>query len=318
MQSKLVTILILIALGTAGCSESDDTGSSGGPGPGDDGGDADDGDGDGTDDGAAPSGGDDGDDDGGDGTDESTEDGDGDTGGAFIQEPDSGGGAVECDLWAQDCPAGEKCMPWANDGGGAWNATKCSPVVDDPGQPGDDCSAVGSGVSGEDSCDVASMCWSIDGETGIGYCVALCQGSPAAPTCEDPGTACSIGNDGILPLCLPTCDPLIQDCPNEDLCLPNNGTFVCVIDASGEGGQYGDPCEYANVCDAGLLCLGAEFTPGCEGSVGCCSEYCDVTEPDASSKCSGAAGGQECQAFYEEGQAPPGLGHVGICAIPTG
>ncbi|MEX1364969.1 MAG: hypothetical protein AB1Z98_17710, partial [Nannocystaceae bacterium] len=31
----------------------------------------------------------------------------------------------QCSLFAQDCPDGEKCMPWANDGGDAWNATIC-------------------------------------------------------------------------------------------------------------------------------------------------------------------------------------------------
>ncbi|HET6585475.1 MAG TPA: hypothetical protein VFG69_18580 [Nannocystaceae bacterium] len=30
---------------------------------------------------------------------------------------DVSGLQIECDLWAQDCAEGEKCMPWANDGG---------------------------------------------------------------------------------------------------------------------------------------------------------------------------------------------------------
>ena len=37
-------------------------------------------------------------------------------------------GAQECDMWTQNCPEGEKCMPWANDNGGAWNSSKCSPI----------------------------------------------------------------------------------------------------------------------------------------------------------------------------------------------
>src|SRR5690606_38571371 len=48
----------------------------------------------------------------------------------FVGDPDVGGGGGECDVFAQDCPKGEKCMPWANDGGGSWNATTCSPVED--------------------------------------------------------------------------------------------------------------------------------------------------------------------------------------------
>jgi hypothetical protein len=45
----------------------------------------------------------------------------------FIVDPDGGGPSIECDQWAQDCPPGEKCMPWANDGGSSWNATRCFP-----------------------------------------------------------------------------------------------------------------------------------------------------------------------------------------------
>src|SRR5687768_13175994 len=39
--------------------------------------------------------------------------------------PDFGGGE-QCDLWAQDCARGSKCMPWAFDGGVHWNGTRCS------------------------------------------------------------------------------------------------------------------------------------------------------------------------------------------------
>ena len=39
------------------------------------------------------------------------------TGVGFIMEPDGGGAMLECDPYAQDCPAGEQCMPWAHDGG---------------------------------------------------------------------------------------------------------------------------------------------------------------------------------------------------------
>ena len=40
----------------------------------------------------------------------------------FFCPPDGGDEFFECDLFAQDCPAGEKCMPWANDGTEVWNA----------------------------------------------------------------------------------------------------------------------------------------------------------------------------------------------------
>ena len=73
---------------------------------------------------------------------------------SFIQDPDGGGVNIECDIWAQDCPDGEKCMPWANDGGNSWNATRCSPLDPNPGQPGDACTVEGCGVSGIDNCDI--------------------------------------------------------------------------------------------------------------------------------------------------------------------
>src|SRR5690606_9934066 len=33
-----------------------------------------------------------------------------------------------CDNWAQDCPDGEKCAAWADDGTNSWNNLKCVPV----------------------------------------------------------------------------------------------------------------------------------------------------------------------------------------------
>ena len=75
----------------------------------------------------------------------------------FIIDPDGAGVNNECDIWAQDCMKGEKCMPWDNAGGNSWNATRCSPVDDNPGQPGDSCTVEGSGVSGIDDCALSSM-----------------------------------------------------------------------------------------------------------------------------------------------------------------
>lgn len=234
----------------------------------------------------------------------------------FINEPDGGGGVeIECSVWDQDCPQGDKCMPWANDGGSSWNATKCTPLDPNPAQPGDSCTVEGSGVSGVDNCDIASMCWDVDPETNMGTCVAFCSGSEANPVCDDPNTTCSIANNGVLILCLPNCDPLLQDCADGQACYPINEFFVCAPDASGEMGLYGDPCEFLNVCDPGLFCANADVVPGCAGSLGCCSEFCDLSDPNAS--CMGAGGGQMCTPWYEEGQAPPGYEDVGACAIPA-
>jgi len=241
-----------------------------------------------------------------------TTDGDG----VFIGEPD-GGDDIECDVMSQNCPEGEKCMPWANDGGSAWNATKCAPLDPNPMQPGDTCTVDGNAVSGVDNCEAGSMCWDVDPQINEGVCIAFCTGSYQSPVCEDPSTVCTIYNDGVLPLCLPMCDPLLQNCHGDNICVPASGPgFICVLDASGEEGQYGDPCEYVNVCDPGLYCANAEAVPGCQGAVGCCSDYCDLTAPVPVAACSGAGQGQECVPWFEEGTAPPGLEHIGGCAIP--
>jgi hypothetical protein len=259
-------------------------------------------------------------DDGGSDTEDTTESGTSgdttDTGIGFISDPDGGGVSIECSVWEQDCGEGEKCMPWANDGGNAWNATRCSPLSPSPGQPGDPCTVEGSGVSGVDDCDVAAMCWDVDPETNQGTCIAFCTGSEANPVCDDPSTACSIANEGTLILCLPRCDPLIQDCPDGQACYGIDQVFVCAPDASGEQGVFGDPCEYINACDAGLACVNAAGVPGCTGSQGCCSSFCDLEDPGAGAACPGASGGQDCVSWFEEGAAPPQYTGVGVCFIP--
>jgi hypothetical protein len=239
------------------------------------------------------------------------------TGVVFLIEPDGGGNDLECDLFAQDCPPGEKCTVWANDGGGSWNATKCVPVVDDPAGVGEPCHVEGSGVSGIDDCDLGAMCFYVDPETLEGVCTPLCVGDGSNPYCEDPNRYCSVTGNGALLLCIPRCNPVEQDCNAGQACYPVQDVWSCVPDASGEMGDYGDPCEYINVCDPGLICLGAAAVPACEGSAGCCTEICDLADPAGDLQCTGAPGGQICQPWYEQGAAPPGYESVGVCALPA-
>lgn len=246
-----------------------------------------------------------------------------DTGGAtegatgFIVPTDGGAGGVkECDVFGQDCPMGQKCMPWA-DSGTAWNATKCVDIDPAKGQPGDSCTTMGGAVSGFDTCDLGVMCWDVKPDTMMGTCVAQCKGTQAAPMC-DAETSCFVSNDGVLNLCLPRCDPLAQDCANENLCIPNPNNqdeFACVLDASGDMGKAFDPCEFVNACDKGFMCANVMLGKECDpNAIGCCLPFCDVTEMPA--MCPGA--GQECILWYEMGTAPPGLDNVGICGIPMG
>lgn len=230
----------------------------------------------------------------------------------------SEGGANECDVWEQDCPDGEKCMPWADDGGNSWNALRCTPLDPAPVAVGGVCTVEGSAVSGIDDCELGAICWGVDLETNLGTCLGMCTGSPEAPSCADPTASCSISNNGVLILCLPGCDPLVQDCAPAEVCVATGDTFVCAPDSSGDEGQSGDPCEFLNVCDPGLSCLAPEVVPGCLGFSGCCSPYCDVSDLGASADCVTALGvGVECIPFYAEGAAPPGNEDVGICALPA-
>lgn len=232
----------------------------------------------------------------------------------FIMEFDGGPGGDPCDLFGQDCPAGEKCVPFADDGGSAWNNAKCVPVMEDPAQVGEECFAVESGVSGIDNCALGAICWDVDPRTLLGECVAQCTGSPESPMCP-PGSSCAISGSGVIAVCLEGCDPLLQDCDPGDLCIvnPNNDGTVCVLDGSNEEGQLHDECLFANACDPGLACLDAAAAMECdpEGQ-GCCVPFCDVTLANA---CPGV--GQECAPWWPPGEAPPGLEALGVCMVPA-
>ncbi|HWB74731.1 MAG TPA: ribulose phosphate epimerase [Nannocystaceae bacterium] len=222
----------------------------------------------------------------------------------FVLRPDTHTES-ECDPRAQDCPRGEKCTAWANDGGSSWNANKCVPVTGD-GVDGDPCNVEGTGVSGIDDCAVGFMCWDVDPETSMGVCVAFCDPQGTCPT----GTICAVQNDGVLPICITSCDPLIQDCPEGQGCNAkdgDNGELICIPDASGSGGLDGDPCEFDNVCDPGLVCIGG--SAGCN-STWCCTPWCDLSMPNT---CPGA--GEECIAHFDD--PPPGTEDVGICVVPA-
>ena len=230
----------------------------------------------------------------------------------FVIEPDGSiTGSIKCDVFKQDCDPGKKCAAWAEGGGGAWNATKCVDITGD-GAPGEPCTTDGGGVSGMDTCGLGVMCWDVNIENE-GVCVALCTGTLDNPMCP-PKSRCALSGEAILNLCLPTCDPLLQDCPGDDLCIPTGDTFICVLDASGEMGALNDPCEFPNACDKGLVCLNtASASAACQqGSQGCCQPFCEY--PD--STCPNPD--QQCLSWFDPMMPiPDGSEHIGVCAIPN-
>lgn len=216
--------------------------------------------------------------------------------------------AHDCSYWDQDCPPGQKCMPYSTDGETV-NATRCSPIAPDPAAPGEACVVQDNPLSGLDTCDGTSMCWFVDPQTLEGTCFGFCMGSELDPTCAQPMHWCPISSDTVVPLCIPQCHPLEDDCPPGEGCYAVHESFACAPDASGRAGAYGDPCEFLNACDPGLQCVNPAAVPGC-AAFGCCSPFCDITDPDAS--CPGE--GQVCLPWVEE--PAPRYHMVGICVVP--
>lgn len=164
----------------------------------------------------------------------------GSTSGGFIVMPDvagphcgGGGGGKQCDPWAQDCPAGEKCVP-TSDGCEQFVRFRCTAVVPRPAGLGEPCTLEGDALSGIDNCDFGATCWFGDPETLTGTCVALCTGSEDLPVCADPATSCVLVFNEEVGFCLPPCDPAQPDCPKGHSCHPNPhqpDVFACLPDA---------------------------------------------------------------------------------------
>jgi len=224
--------------------------------------------------------------------------------------PDFGTLEPACDVFAQDCPEGEKCSAYASNGATFWNNTKCVPAGTQA--PGQSCTAEGGGISGIDDCQLGAMCWDTDGGSQ-GTCVALCTGTEDKPVCAA-DDACAIANEGVLNLCLPVCDPLAQDCADDEVCVAIGEVFVCIDDDSGDTGVANDPCTALNACDQGLACVSQDAAIECPPQTGCCQPFCDTTDPDP--MCPNPD--QACVPWFAAmmQDPPPGLEKIGFCSIP--
>lgn len=237
----------------------------------------------------------------------------GDSSGAhFIIEPDSEGYGNECDVFAQDCPPGQKCAWTALVGGSYWDVTTCVPLARDPLPDGSPCTYdLDAAFDGIDECGPAAMCVEAYFEPGDwdgqATCQSLCKGSGEYPYC-DPGMICVGGRT--LWLCMPICDPLAQDCPVGQRCDLYGPATLCTWDWPDEPRvEIGEPCDVAQQCDLGSTCLQAA-TPACARS-SCCTPFCDLADPQA--KC--PIPGQKCLAPYDWGQLDqPSLG---VCRTET-
>jgi len=213
----------------------------------------------------------------------------------------------DCDSFAQDCPEGEKCVPYASSGG-TWDANKCVPIMGEQAT-GEPCTYAGA-VEVTDDCDATGMCWDVTlvDDEWIGVCRAFCTGSPDSPGCP-PASACTVSGSGVINICIPTCDPTVQDCAPGLACFWVAGDFSCI--SATQDIPAGEPCGFINDCAAGLGCFAGELFPACEGP-SCCSPFCDLGLGDG--PCD-AVPGTSCVAFFEEDSAPPEYEHVGVCLV---
>lgn len=190
----------------------------------------------------------------------------------------------------------------------------CVDIPNDPKSLYEPCTV----QNGVDDCDLGLLCWDIGGR-GHDICVGLCDGDGDRCTCLDPKVYYpSIYAAAEVGLCFPGCDPFLQDCQEDQLCIPNGGAFLCVLDASGDAGAINDPCEFANACDKGLVCLNTPIaSSACMQKVpGCCQPLCNFANNDP---CPNPD--QSCVPWYDPMnpmmEAPPGLEELGVCAIPS-
>jgi hypothetical protein len=158
-------------------------------------------------------------------------------------DPDAAGG--ECNPVSQSgCAAGEKC---------AFIVDQLDPLIGHIGCTADGTDAVGAACTEAAAVNTSDSC-AKGGECYNGLCHEIC--STVNDQCTD--GVCQTFVDGSgnpLPteICLFSCDPLLQDCTGE-----GEGCFiareaVCVRAGSA---VTGDPCQNANGCVKGNICLG--------------------------------------------------------------
>ncbi len=234
----------------------------------------------------------------------------------FITDPDGGGcggfspGVMAhcslCSYFDEDCPPGEACKPTDNANAGTWTTPICHPQSDDAtGQPGSPCTVEDGPFSGVDTC-ASSMCWDVDVDTLEGTCVAFC--SDLVP-CTNPDDTCFNGNNGFVPICLPRCSPLLQDCPAGQGCYPGTGSdFVCIREGDP---LYVDPDTIHPSCPPSSF-MGTPQTPGaCADEEPCCSSFCDLDAP-------ACADGSVCQPYDPKLEGSDPNADLGYCALPKG
>jgi len=210
----------------------------------------------------------------------------------------SDGGTITCDPFTQDCPEGEGCY---------FDGTGFVCAIDASGNQG----GLGGVCEFINACDPGLSCTehAITGCEGDRCCTSFCDRSAADPNagCDEASVCTALVGDVGVCIGPVACDPLTPQCEEGEGCYYYDfvETYVCVLDASGEGGQAGTPCEFLNACDPGLMC--ATDVLGCAGDH-CCTSYCNLD--DGGTAC---GEGETCQPVVSDIEHPDGFGPVGVC-----
>ena len=229
---------------------------------------------------------------------------------------DTGAIGGMCDVYKQDCPAGQKCTGYGPPQTFIPVGIKCVPEIENPKAFDEPCT-VGPDGLGDDNCVIGSVCLDLDYD-GNGFCLPYCTGNKDMPLCESNKTCVKLFFGFDFGNCFDKCDPLIQNCKDGDGCYMDattvgNSGFVCLpVAQEGMGKVFGDDCFGWSTCEPGYGCVFEQYVPGCDKGL-CCTPWCDTTEMDPCAKFDAT---MECIPWYNGVTPPPGLENVGICGIP--
>lgn len=212
-----------------------------------------------------------------------------------------------CDVYAQDCAPGFKCVHQLYDG----TEPGCVPLQENATPPDTACEKLpaclvdeyGNGIY-PDTCDLGSQCF-------FGTCRQFCTPDYECPA----GHACNHARVSLW--CIKTCDPLAKECGPNRICYPDSNVFFCsepIPDSFPALAHLFEPCE-AWGCADGLTCADKNAALECQGvELGCCVPFCDLGAPLGAPSCPGE--GQNCLAWPWEFDPKPEFEHIGYCSVP--
>lgn len=223
-----------------------------------------------------------------------------------------GGGPSACNPVAQTgCAAGEKCTQRVDSLDPFLAVTAC--VADGAVPLGSACVAGDPAVTGADDCAAGGYCVN-------SVCTEICSEAP--DSCPS-ATVCvpfSQTFDEGVGLCQPTCDVLMQNCPNGEGCYIGltSGKSSCAP-AFGETmgadpGKQGVECNFLNTCAVGFGCTLINDAANPTGNV--CAKFCDTLNAGGPT-CAGGADPYpsltcvQINGFYGDVEAVPTT--VGFC-----